>query len=182
MVQWYYVRDGRQVGPFDQAAIAQMFASGQIAPADLVWNEGMANWQPAGMIAELVNLPAPSAQQPAGIAYPVQPGFAPQGQAPPPPGFTAQTLQYGGASSPMAKSYKGLAIGGFVTSLAGLPCFVCVNFAAAPTGLVLSWVALSGMQKSGNPDGRGLAIAGVVIGAVNTLIAIAWIMMAIISH
>lgn len=56
---------------------------------------------------------------------------------------------------------NGLAIAGFVTSL------VCLS----PVGLVLSIVALNQIKKSPLPQGgSGMAIAGIVIGGIPTLL------------
>lgn len=56
---------------------------------------------------------------------------------------------------------NGLAIAGFVTSL------VCLS----PVGLVLSIVALNQIKKSPLPQGgSGLAIAGLVLGGIPTLL------------
>ena len=51
---------------------------------------------------------------------------------------------------------NGLAIGGFITSL------VCCG----PVGLILSIVVLSQIKKDPSQGGKGLAIAGIVIGAI----------------
>ena len=51
--QWYYAKDGSQAGPVDQATLAAMVRSGEIKPDDLVWREGMGEWQPAAQVPEL---------------------------------------------------------------------------------------------------------------------------------
>jgi hypothetical protein len=53
MAQWYYARDGAQSGPVDDAALRQLASTGGLAPADLVWKEGMAEWVPASRIKAL---------------------------------------------------------------------------------------------------------------------------------
>lgn len=59
--------NGQSTGPFDIATLQQMAASGQFTAQSQVWKAGMANWQPAGSIAELAGIfaqvpPAPPAQ------------------------------------------------------------------------------------------------------------------------
>lgn len=50
----YYVgRNGQQSGPFPLEQLQQMAASGELAATDLVWKEGMPNWEPAGSIPGL---------------------------------------------------------------------------------------------------------------------------------
>lgn len=44
---WYFVRGGQQVGPVTMEQAQQYAQLGQLAPDDLVWTEGMADWVPA---------------------------------------------------------------------------------------------------------------------------------------
>jgi hypothetical protein len=46
---WYYLgQDQSQQGPVDEAHFQQLVSAGTIAPATLVWKEGMPNWQAFG--------------------------------------------------------------------------------------------------------------------------------------
>jgi len=45
-MNWYYVSEGKQAGPFDDAQLDVLVNSGQVGAETLVWREGMANWQP----------------------------------------------------------------------------------------------------------------------------------------
>jgi hypothetical protein len=45
-MNWYYVEQGKQAGPVDEAQLVQMYAEAKIQDETLVWHEGMANWQP----------------------------------------------------------------------------------------------------------------------------------------
>lgn len=47
MDNWYLEQGGQRLGPMSLEAVRQMAASGRIAAGDLVWTEGMANWQRA---------------------------------------------------------------------------------------------------------------------------------------
>lgn len=49
-MSWYYASGGQQQGPVDDAQFDALVQSGQIKPADLVWREGMANWQPLSTV------------------------------------------------------------------------------------------------------------------------------------
>lgn len=54
--------NGEPSGPFNQAQLQQMATAGQLNPQTLVWKEGMADWAPAGGVAELqaiIQVPAP---------------------------------------------------------------------------------------------------------------------------
>jgi hypothetical protein len=74
--EWYLARGGQQrVGPLTAQQLKQMAASGQITANDLVWKDGMAQWEPATRIKGLVGssganpayapapAPAPAPQQ-----------------------------------------------------------------------------------------------------------------------
>ncbi len=59
---WYYAHENQQRGPVSLDEIRVLLASGQLAPTDLMWREGMANWAEARTIPELAS--AFPAQQP----------------------------------------------------------------------------------------------------------------------
>lgn len=45
-MNWYYAREGQQVGPVDENEFNRLVQSGAIQQDTLVWKEGMANWEP----------------------------------------------------------------------------------------------------------------------------------------
>jgi hypothetical protein len=65
--QWFYAQDGRQNGPLALDQARNFLSQGTIRPSDLVWREGMSQWQTAGQIPELgtqtlsTEIPAPAA-------------------------------------------------------------------------------------------------------------------------
>ncbi|NLF10115.1 MAG: DUF4339 domain-containing protein, partial [Pirellulaceae bacterium] len=58
--QWWYRKDGEQIGPVETAALQQMLASGLLGLDDAVWTEGMAQWSFARHIPELIQQPGDS--------------------------------------------------------------------------------------------------------------------------
>lgn len=52
---WYYSRGGQQIGPVDWNTLRQAAQSGQLGSGDLVWKEGMPDWQAASTIPGLVD-------------------------------------------------------------------------------------------------------------------------------
>jgi GYF domain 2 len=60
--EWYYGKDGRQLGPVSASSLREMAANGQLKPADLVWTHGMSQWAPAGSTRGLFPQPAAAAQ------------------------------------------------------------------------------------------------------------------------
>ena len=69
-MSWYYAHGGQQQGPVDDAQFDLMIQSGQIKGADLVWKEGMANWQPLSTVRPDVAFTAPAAPLPASLGAP----------------------------------------------------------------------------------------------------------------
>ena len=45
-MNWYYVDQGQQTGPVNDAQFEELVRSGKIQPDTLVWHEGMAAWVP----------------------------------------------------------------------------------------------------------------------------------------
>lgn len=64
---------------------------------------------------------------------------------------------------------NGLAIAGFITS-----------FFTMLVGLILSWIALSQIKDNPDQEGRGLAIAGIIISAVKLVFLILMIVLAVV--
>ncbi len=53
---FFAVINGQQAGPFDLATLKQMATQNQLNKDTLVWREGMANWQAAGLVNEIKNI------------------------------------------------------------------------------------------------------------------------------
>jgi|GEM_PF-5227821 len=53
--QWYYSLDGKQLGPVPQSEVVQMLSIGAMNSHDLVWTEGMNEWQPSADRLEFAN-------------------------------------------------------------------------------------------------------------------------------
>ena len=45
-MKWYYVENGQQAGPAEEAQLGELIQSGRLRGDTLVWHEGMAAWQP----------------------------------------------------------------------------------------------------------------------------------------
>jgi len=55
-MQWHYSKDGKSVGPIDEAQWAELIRTGQVTNETLVWREGMPEWLP---LRETTKTPAP---------------------------------------------------------------------------------------------------------------------------
>ena len=53
---YHVALDGQSAGPFDLNVLKTHVQSGRLTRESLVWKEGMANWTPAGQVAELAGL------------------------------------------------------------------------------------------------------------------------------
>jgi len=51
-MNWYYAENNERKGPVSETEFASLVENGKIAPATLVWNEEMTNWQPYREVAE----------------------------------------------------------------------------------------------------------------------------------
>jgi hypothetical protein len=60
--QWHYSRGGKTVGPVSALELKRLASSGQLAPTDLVWKEGMPDWVAADQLKGLFVAPALPAQ------------------------------------------------------------------------------------------------------------------------
>ncbi|MCX8559424.1 DUF4190 domain-containing protein [Mycolicibacterium mucogenicum] len=99
-------------------------------------------------------------------AMPPQPGY------PPPAGYLPPPLY---SSYPAPRSSDGIAIGSLVSSLVALPLyFICFVLGPAGSllGIILGIVAM--VQSKGRPqtNGRNMAIAGIVIGAITLVVGL----------
>jgi hypothetical protein len=51
---WHYVKNGTEkVGPVPESELKSLASSGQVHPTDLVWSEGMTDWQPYNAVPAL---------------------------------------------------------------------------------------------------------------------------------
>lgn len=67
MSEWYYVHGGQQLGPVPVSELQHLISSGALdAKTCLVWKEGMADWQAAATIPEVMPPPPDAAPTMAG--------------------------------------------------------------------------------------------------------------------
>ena len=87
------------------------------------------------------------------------------GYQPPIQGYS-QPLGYGGYASPHAKLglFKGKATTAFTVSIVG---FFIAGMILGIVAIVNANSALSGMKRSGDNEGKGLAVAAIVIGIID---------------
>jgi hypothetical protein len=152
-MSWFYASSGVQKGPVSEEALRSLAASGQLAPTDLVWRDGMPSWQPASSIPGLLppGLAAPPplpASQPAAPYYP-----------PPRPSISDDSamrwvLPVGRSGWAIAAGYLG------IFSLLGI---------FAPFAVITGILGLREIKQNPRLGGRGRAIFGIVMGGIFTL-------------
>jgi hypothetical protein len=158
---WGSPTESQAPGPYYPAPPAPQYPAGSYVPLP-----------PDPGIAPPYYTPPPSPQPTNPPAYP---GYPPYGSVPP----AGYPSYYAG---PMPPSTNGLAIASLICSIAS---FVVLPFVGGVLGVVLGHVALSQINQSeGREEGRGMAIAGLIIGYANlalSLLVIALIIVAIIA-
>jgi hypothetical protein len=107
-------------------------------------------------------------------SYPPPPpyGAPPPGYGPPPTGYPAP--EYSAYGQPAQKTNQ-MAIASIVASCVGVLCGI-----GSIVGIALGIVALNQIKQT-REGGHGLAIAGIVVGAVTLLLSFIWVMIAFSS-
>jgi len=144
-MQYYITRNNQQLGPFTEAEVRAQLAAGTISPQDHVWWQGQQGWIPLAQSA---------------LAAPATPGLA----VPPTPAIpSAATFN----PTPTGKT-SGMAIASLVC---GCLTLLCGLLAAIPA-IILGHLALGEIKKNPGYSGRGLALTGLIIGYVMTVLSI----------
>jgi len=143
-MQIYVHKNNQQIGPFTEAEIKAQLAAGTITPQDHAWWQGQANWVPLAQtpFATVSPLAAPAVPTPLS-GMPVD----------------IQTTSTGTQTSK-------LAIWSLVCACFTLFCGLLSSIPA----IVLGHLALGDIKKTPGRSGRGLAIAGLIIGYIMTVL------------
>lgn len=169
-MQWYYSKNGTQLGPITGDELRTKIGSGEVSPVDLVWREGMSDWLPSAKVPEL----ASSATIPSAIS--ASPSASENGEASPytppvAPGYPIQP-QMPVPSSGKATASMVLGIVGLVFGICG-----CYGFAIAMPCCILAIVF--GTQFKADAARHpllagelGKAKAGVIMGCIGIGISI----------
>ncbi|HEY1686048.1 MAG TPA: GYF domain-containing protein [Tepidisphaeraceae bacterium] len=193
-LNWFYFVDKQRFGPINSLELMKLAKSGKVAADTMLWREGLDDWVPARSVKGLFDhLPVrvatvpPPPPQSATLNNPGQaiPSFesAPGMASPTAPVAVAVQSPNAGASAtasvsvailtqPMPnhshehKSYRGMALTSMIIAMVGLLLF---GFITGVIAVIFASVALSGMHRTGNRDGKGLAITGLVVGIIDVL-------------
>jgi hypothetical protein len=72
-MQWYYSKNGVQLGPVEQSEILAKLSVGEISSTDMVWRDGMTDWLPISKVNALAVMSRPGGE---GSLVPDQSGGA----------------------------------------------------------------------------------------------------------
>ncbi len=163
-MQWYYSKSSTQLGPVDESELRAKLASGEVSTADLVWREGMTDWLPAARVAELsLQSPLPAATSP---TPPASGGVVNSPYSPP---------AYAGGAMSASPPTSGLAIASLICGIMGL--VTCLFLPGIPA-VICGHMALSQMAVPGATiGGRGMAIAGLVMGYISVAVGLGGIIL-----
>ena len=146
-MQIYIHRNNQQLGPFTEAEVKAQLAAGTISPQDHVWWQGQSGWVPLAQSSLLA---------------PAAPGLTPPPAAAPPPPQVVGV-------APQVTSQ--LAIWALV---AGCLSLLCGIFASIPA-IILGHMGLSEIKKNPSLSGKGMALAGVILGYVFTTLIVLYL-------
>jgi GYF domain 2/Domain of unknown function (DUF4190) len=153
-MSWYFAQGGNRMGPVSREELQRRVQAGEILPADLVWTQGMEQWQAAGSVPGLFPegyvAPAPP---PLPMPH-AQPGFP---QPPPRPmgddAMMRVLLPVGRSGWAIAAGYLGL--------LSFLGVF-------GPFALLTGILAVIDIRRNPQKHGMGRAVFGIVMGVLGS--------------
>jgi hypothetical protein len=145
--------DGRQYGPVNADQIRRWIAEGRANVRTQVLAEGASEWKPLGAFPEFAD------------------GFGTQ--APPP---------INPVTGSHLRATNSFAVWGMIFGILAIAC-CCPKILFGALGLIFSLIGLS--QINGRPDlyeGRGYAIAGIVLSAIGLALALSLGLFALAGH
>jgi hypothetical protein len=137
--------DQIEYGPITAEQVRQWVAEGRLNGLSKIQAEGSGVWKQLRDTPEFSALVPPS---------PANLGVLPPGSR---------------AAAPASNPLAGWALG---TGIASLPC--CCLVVLSPVSIVLGVVALSQIKQNPNQGGRGMAVAGIVLGCISLLMSLVW--------
>ena len=145
-MQYFIHHAGQQLGPFTEAEVKAKLAAGALSPQDLVWWEGQADWVPLGQVSAFA------------AGTPAIPGM------PSAPAVPAAAALMGAPTSKLA----------IWSLVCGCLSLLCGIFASIPA-IILGHMSLSEIKKAPATQGKGMAIAGLILGYVFTTLIVIYL-------
>ena len=172
MAEWYYGKEGQQYGPIDEAALRNRIATGEVSGSDLIWTEAMAEWTPLSKVSQFGG-PAPQA----GSSEPAEKYLTDDPASPYAPPAANPVVPIVGGGVQLAPPTSGLAIASMVCGILSLFFCFCGGMLLGIPAVICGHMALkqTGSESPGMPPrmgGRGMAIAGLIMGYIGILLII----------
>jgi hypothetical protein len=163
-MEWYYSNNGQQAGPVSQDQLAELFRNGTVKPFDLVWNETMTEWTAIGKVEAFASAAPATAPAPPSV------GAAPTLSAAAMAGSGAYSPQF--AAAP--QKTDGLAITSLVLGILSMICCGMGILTGIPA-VICGHIAMGRMKKDPNLQGKGLAIAGLIMGYLGIVVSVIYL-------
>ncbi|HMB94530.1 MAG TPA: DUF4190 domain-containing protein [Tepidisphaeraceae bacterium] len=147
-MEYYIANDGLQQGPIELRDLPQH----GLCADSLIWTEGMTDWQRADSIAELADLiPKPPITS---------------SSSPPPLVIAYQT-------PPVGQS-NGMAVASLVLGIVAitLSCNFIIGLVPGILAIIFGLIARGKIKRGETSVGNGMALAGIICGAVPVAIAV----------
>jgi hypothetical protein len=156
-MQIHIARDGKQLGPFPLEEINRQIAAGTLSLSDNAWYEGASGWAPLSTVPGVTGGAATSS-----AAIPPSTPSVPAAPTAPPGPVVPTTIVVAAPTEP-------LAIWSLILSIVGLVGFCCGGPVLGIAGVICGHLGLSKINANPQLQGRGLAIAGLVIGYISVV-------------
>ena len=155
-MQIHIARDGKQLGPFSLEEINRQLAAGTLSLSDNAWYEGASGWAPLSTVPGVATGAASTAATTSAAATP--------SAAPAPAAAAGAPI----VPTPVvvAAPTEPLAIWSLVLSIVGFLGFCCGGPILGIAGVVCGHLGLSKINANPQLQGRGLAMAGLIIGYI----------------
>ena len=169
-MQIHVARNGQPMGPYSLEEVNRQLAAGTLSLSDQAWYEGAAGWAPLSTVPGVNGSPtgttAPSLPQ----AHATTPSV---------PGVTAPTVGGPVTAAPVLTTpTEPLAIWSLVLSLLAVCGFCCTPVVITGIGgVVCGHLALSKIGTRPELQGRGLAMAGLIIGYFAIIGWLLWVIL-----
>lgn len=167
-MQIHIARNGQPTGLFSLEEVNRQLAAGTLSLSDQAWYEGAAGWAPLSTVPGVSNSPSGATPpQPTGPTTP----SVPAATVPTVVGPVTAVPVLSGQTEP-------LAIWSLVLSLLGVCGFCCTPVVITGiAGVVCGHLALSKIGTRPDLQGRGLAMAGLIIGYFAIIGWLLWVLL-----
>lgn len=172
MAEWYYGKEAQQFGPIDEATLRARIAAGEVSGSDLVWTEGMVEWIPLSKVSQFSGPASQAGSSESPEKYVTDDPASPY--APPAVNPVASVV---GGGVQLAPPTSGLAIASMVCGILSLFFCFCGGMLLGIPAVICGHMALkqTGSERPGmtpRMGGRGMAIAGLIMGYIGILLII----------